>query len=273
MNRIYAAGSRRSAQPTYTPLIPNYSTPVDGEELLAALTGGQVAQGGQQVVNLQQALSRGSSVLSGQGEGQTGYTGTPVSPGTLRAAGLGASSLGVLAQQPELAAVGSMLGLSGNLAAAKNNQEALSAFATPVASLLGLPVAGVSFAKAVVDKDAAKMIDSLTYLHPVLGALNSLSALLGIGTIGGALAGQPKLGDYSLATTRPVQSSSGSGGNYSLSGGSVSSGPGISLNSGSGLGLNPNSGGLGLSADTTRSGGGGGWQNGGYGGDNGGPAW
>ena len=270
MNRIYAAGSRRSAQPVYTPLLPTLSTP--NEDLLQLLTG-QVAQGGAQVTSPQQALTRGSSVLSGQGNNLTSTTGgNAVSPKTLAALGLGASSLGVLAQQPELGAVGGMLNLSGNLAAAKNNSEALSAFAPMAGSLLGLPVAPISFAKAAYEGDNVKMIDSLTALHPVLGALNALAAVLGIGTLGSAIAGQPKLGDYSLATTRPVQSSGSSGGgNYSLSSGN--SNGGLGLQTGGGLGLNPSSGGLGLSAGSTRSSSGGGWQNGGYGGDNGGPAW
>jgi hypothetical protein len=173
--------------------------------------------------SLAEAFGRGSSTLSGQGSNATfGGNAAPNAASNTRAVGTGLSAIGVLSQNPELAQFGSMVGLGGALGQAKTPQQALATMAGPVAGMLGVPGSAIGFGSAALNGNVAGMVNSALSLNPTVAALNALSGVMGLGTVGGVVAGTPgafqKDGSYEpgtpglLSTLNP---NFGYGGSYS----------------------------------------------------------
>lgn len=193
MATIMTGGARRSAAPTYQQVAPVRAQALNLDpELLRK----QIAQAEEQAVgspnqqgSLAESFARGTSTLSGQG-GNVSFGGgaSPGMAGNVQAVGQGLSALGTLASNPTLSQFGGMLGLGGALGQAKTPGQALGTMAGPALSIAGVPGGLVGFGASALQGNVPGMINStLSLANPGLAAINALSGLLGIGTIGDAV--------------------------------------------------------------------------------------
>jgi len=200
MATIMAGGARRSAAPTYQAYNPRQALALNEDpDLLrqqifeqanpvAAPVAAVSKAGG--LGSLSESFGRGTNTLSGQGANAS-FGGTPgVNAGTVGRVGAGLSALGSLTGNADAAQLGGMLGLGGALGSARTPQQALGVMAGPVASMMGVPAGALGVGMGLMQGDISKTINSaLSLANPALAAANALSNVLGIGTLGGALAG------------------------------------------------------------------------------------
>lgn len=194
MAKIYAGGSRRSANPTYAPFRPAASVADNALEQqlyqgIAANTATTVA-----APRMSEAIGAGTLTTNGSGDYGISFGGTPASPqlaGDARTIGGIISSLGALSGNANLGQAGGVVRMAGALGEAKSPQQALGVMAGPALSLLGVPGGAVSLGRAAVNGDASLAINSLIGLaNPTIGVLNGLASLFGLPTIGEVFSGR-----------------------------------------------------------------------------------
>lgn len=205
MATIMAGGARRSAAPTYQAYNPRQALALNEDpDLLrqqifeqanpVAPVGAPVASVGKAggLGSFAESFGRGTNTLSGQGANAS-FGGAPgVSAGTVGRVGAGLSALGSLTGNADAAQLGGMLGLGGALGSAKSPTQALGVMAGPVASMMGVPAGAIGVGMGLMEGNISKTINSaLSLANPALAAVNALSNVLGIGTLGGAVAGTP----------------------------------------------------------------------------------
>lgn len=194
MATIYAGGSRRSANPTYTAFRP--TTSAANNTLEDQLRAGIAANTPTTVAapRLSEALGAGTLTTTGSGKGNVSFGGTPASPGLAgdaRTLGGITSALGSFSQNADLGQVGGILGLAGALGEAKTPEQALGTLAGPALSIAGLPGGAVSLGKAALDGNASLAINSIIGLaNPTIGVLNGLASLFGLPTLGDLASGK-----------------------------------------------------------------------------------
>lgn len=187
MATIYSGGSRRSANPTYTPFTPQRATANNGfEEVLRQqfVANSPVSTA---APTLSEAVGRGTLTSSGNG-GNISFGGTPAYGGMAndaRTIGGMASALGTLSGSPALGQVGGILGMAGAAGTAKTPEQALAAFARPAASMLGVPGGVLGLGQAALEGNTSLAINSVLGLaNPALGAINGLASLFGLPSFG-----------------------------------------------------------------------------------------
>lgn len=192
MATIYAGGSRRSANPTYTPFRP--TTSVADNSLEQQLYQGIAANTPTTVTapRLSEAIGAGTLTTTGSGNGNISFGGTPANPsmaGDARTIGGITSVLGSLSGNANLGQVGGILGMAGALGEAKSPQQALGVMAGPALSLMGAPGGAISLGRAAIDGNTSLAINSIIGLaNPTVGVLNGLASLFGLPTIGEVMA-------------------------------------------------------------------------------------
>jgi hypothetical protein len=194
MATIMAGGARRSAAPTYQATNPRQALALNEDpDLLRRqifeqpLAAAPSKAGG--LGSMSEAFGRGTNTLSGQGANAS-FGGTPgVNASTVGRVGAGLSALGSLTGNADAAQLGGMLGLGGALGSAKSPTQALGVMAGPVASMMGVPAGAIGVGMGLMEGSISKTINSaLSLANPALAAANALSNVLGIGTVGGAVA-------------------------------------------------------------------------------------
>ena len=266
MATIYAGGSRRSANPTYTPFRP--TTSVADNSLEQQLYQGIAANTPTTVAapRLSEAIGAGTLTTTGSGNGNVSFGGTPGYAGLAgdaRTIGGMTSALGSLSGNANLGQVGGIVGMAGALGGAKSPEQALGVMAGPALSLMGVPGGAVSLGKAALEGNTSLAINSIIGLaNPTVGVLNGLASLFGLPTIGEVFA--PKASatsPVSSGTTVGGGSTTSYGGNYSgfgLNGGfgeSTGNGFGAGIGSSLGGGIGTGFGGSGGGSGNNNSGG------------------
>lgn len=193
MATIYAGGSRRSANPTYTPFRP--TTSVADNSLEQQLYQGIAANTPTTVAapRLSEAIGAGTLTTTGSGNGgNISFGGTPAyggMAGDARTIGGITSALGSLSGNANLGQVGGILGMAGALGEAKSPEQALGVMAGPALSLMGAPGGAVSLGKAALEGNTSLAINSIIGMaNPTIGVLNGLASLFGLPTIGEVMA-------------------------------------------------------------------------------------
>lgn len=193
MATIYAGGSRRSANPTYTPFRP--TTSVADNSLEQQLYQGIAANTPTTVAapRLSEAIGAGTLTTTGSGNGgNISFGGTPAyggMAGDARTIGGITSALGSLSGNANLGQAGGILGMAGALGEAKSPEQALGVMAGPALSLMGVPGGAVSLGKAALEGNTSLAINSIIGLaNPTVGVLNGLASLFGLPTIGEVMA-------------------------------------------------------------------------------------
>lgn len=254
MATIYSGGSRRSANPTYTPFTPQRAAANNSfDEVLRQQF---VANSPTSIAapKLSEAMGRGTLTSSGSGNGNVSFGGTPNGAnysGTARTVGGITSALGALGGNPTLGAVGGVLGMAGAAGSARTPEQALGAFARPALGMLGVPGGVIGIGQAALEGNTSLAVNSLIGLaNPTIGVLNGLASLFGLPTIGEVMApkapsGNSPSGSFTNNISAGTQVGGGSrtsfGGNYGGFG--QSSGFGSSAGNGFGAGIGSSLGG------------------------------
>jgi len=195
MATIQAGGSRRSANPLYTPYTPTKSTADNSiptqsvdelmrRQLVAALPAER------QPTDMSEVFGMGTATSSGSGTDRTfGGAADPALGGMIGNIGRVSSALGTIAGNADASMAGGVLGLAGNLSKSKTDQQALGSFVGPALSLAGAPTGAIGIASGLLNGNTSLAINStLSLANPVLGALNGIASLFGVPTLGEVLA-------------------------------------------------------------------------------------
>lgn len=195
---IYAGGARRGAAPSYSPraVLTSQAGLSEDELMNQLLASFQQAATAAPVAAAEAAAP--SFNMPSIDFGTAGDNPSQISPladlaessgvtaGQVQGAGQLMGVIGNLAQDSDLAKAGSVLSLGGMLAGSKSAEDLALNTLTAGMSLAGIPGAGL--VGSVGRGSVPGMVNSgLALAAPQLAAVNALSGLLGIGTLGSAV--------------------------------------------------------------------------------------